>query len=65
MYADDMVLLFQSAAWLRELLFACEQFSISHDVVYNSKKSSVLICRNKAMTHAAPPVCTVNYSIIG
>ena len=24
--------------------------------MYNSKKSSVLICRNKAMAHAAPPV---------
>ncbi len=34
-------------------------------VVYNSKKSSVLICRNKAMDHAAPPVFTVNGSIIG
>ena len=28
-------------------------------------KSSVLICRNKAMDHAAPPVFTVNGSIIG
>ena len=44
---------------------ACEEFSISHDVVYNSKQSSVLICRNKAMAHAAPPVFTVNGSIIG
>ena len=32
---------------------------------YNSKKSSVLICRNKAMARAAPPVFTVNGSIIG
>ena len=39
-------------------------FSISHDVVYNCKKNSVLICRNKAMAHAAPPVFTVNGSII-
>ena len=44
---------------------ACEEFSISHDVVYNSKKSSVLVCRNKAMAHADPPVFTVNGSIIG
>ena len=34
-------------------------------MVYNSKKSSVLICRNKAMDHAAPPAFTVNGSIIG
>ena len=64
MYADDLVLLSPSATGLRELLCACEEFSISHDV-YNSKKSSVLICRNKAMDHAAPPVFTVNGSIIG
>ena len=44
---------------------ACEEFSILHDVVYNSKKSIVLICRNKAMAHADPPVFTVNGSIIG
>ena len=44
---------------------ACEEFSISHDVVYNSKTSSVLICRNKAMAHADPPVFTENGSIIG
>ena len=65
MCADDLVLLFPSATELRELLCACEEFIISHDVVYNSKKSSVLICRNKAMDHAAPPVFTVNGSIIG
>ena len=65
MYADDLVLLSPSATGLKELLCACEEFSISHDVVYNSKKSSVLICRNKAMDHAAPPVFTVNGSIIG
>ena len=33
--------------------------------MYNSKKSSALICRKKAMTHAAPPVFTVNGSKIG
>ena len=65
MYADDLVLLSPSATGLRELLCTCEEFSISHDVVYNSRKSSVLICRNKAMDHAAPPVFTVNGSIIG
>ena len=65
MYADDLVLLSPSATGLRELLCACEEFSISHDVLCNSNKSSVLTCRNKAMDHAAPPVFTVNGSIIG
>ena len=36
MYADDLVILSPSATGLRELLCACEEFSISHDVVYNS-----------------------------
>ena len=44
MYADDLVLLSPSATGLRELLCACEEFSISHDVVYNSKKSRPLVC---------------------
>ena len=63
MYADNLVLLSTSATGLRELLCSCEEFSISHDVVYNS--SNVFICRNKAMDHAAPPVFNVNGSIIG
>ena len=62
MYAIYLVPL---ATGLRELLFSCDEFSISHDVVYNSKKSSVLLCRHKAMAHAALPVFTVNGSIIG
>ena len=65
MYADDLVLISPSATGLRELICACEEFSNSHDVVYNSKKSSVLICRNKVMVHADPLVFTVNGSIIG
>ena len=52
MYADDLVLLSPSATGLRELLCACVEFSISHDVVYNSKKSSVLICRNNSCCSA-------------
>ena len=40
MYADDLVLLSPSATGLRELLCACEEFSISHDVVY--KKASLV-----------------------
>ena len=35
MYADELVLLSPSATGLRELLCACEEFSILHDVEYN------------------------------
>ena len=41
MYADDLVLLSPSVTGLRELLRVCEEFSNSHDVVFNSRKSSV------------------------
>ena len=59
-----MVLLSPSTTGLKEFICACKEFSISHDVVYNSKKRSVLMRRNKAMARAAPPVFTVNGSII-
>ena len=59
MYADDWVLLSPSATRLGN-------YSVHvRKLVFHSKKSSVLICRNKAMAHAAPPVFTVNCSIIG
>ena len=45
MYADDLVLLSPSATGLRELLLACEKYSKEHAIIYNSKKSSVLICK--------------------
>ena len=64
MYADDFFFLSPSATGLRDLLCACDECIISHDVVYNSTKISVLIGRNKAMAHDAPAVFTVNGSTI-
>ena len=55
MYADDLVLLSPSATGLRELLRTCEireKYSKEHDIIYNSKKSSVLICKNRATIYA-------------
>ena len=46
MCADDLVLLSPSATGLRKLLLACEKYSKEHAIIYNSKKSSVLICKN-------------------
>ena len=46
MYADDLMLLSPSATGLQELLLACEKYSKEHATIYNSKKSSVLICKN-------------------
>ena len=50
-YADDLVLLSPSATGLRELLLACEKYSKEHAIIYNSKKSSILICKNRATLH--------------
>ena len=59
MYADDLVLMSPSATGMKELLCACELA-----IVYNSKKSTVLVCRNKAMMHAARHCFIVNGDVI-
>ena len=52
MYADDLVLICPSANGLRRLLKTCEQFGLTHDVKYNSEKSSVMIKKSKALRDA-------------
>ena len=64
MYADDLVLISPSATGMKELLCACEVYSLEHAIVYNSKKSTVLVCRNKAMRHAVRPSFFVNGDVI-
>ena len=64
MYADDLVLISPSATGMKELLCACEVYSLEHAVVYNSNKSTVLVCRNKAMGHAVRPSFIVNGDVI-
>ena len=54
-HADDLVLLSPSATGLRELLLACEKYSKEHAIIYNSNKSSVLICKNRATLHVHSP----------
>ena len=63
-YADDLVLISPSATGMKELLCACEVYSLEHAIVYNSKKSTVLVCRNKAMRHAVRPSFIVNGDVI-
>ena len=68
MYADDLVLLSPSATGLRELLLACEKYSKEHAIIkklYNSKKSSVLICKHRATLHVPSPSFAVNGIAIG
>ncbi|CAK1595278.1 unnamed protein product [Parnassius mnemosyne] len=42
-YADDMVLLSPSIAGLRKLIGVCERYALSHGLLYNVKKSELLI----------------------
>ena len=65
MYADDLVLLSPSATGLRELLRTCVKYSKEHAIIYNSKKSSVLICKNRVTMHVPSPSFAVNDTVIG
>ena len=47
------------------LLLACEKYSKEHAIIYNSKKSSVLICKNRATLHVTSPSFAVNDIAIG
>ena len=43
MYADDLVLLSPCKIGLSRLLKCCDDYAVSHDIVYNGSKSCVLI----------------------
>ena len=47
MYADDMVLIAPATAALQLMLKECHKFGITHDMLFNPKKSAVMIFKNK------------------
>ncbi|XP_063365983.1 uncharacterized protein LOC134654472 [Cydia amplana] len=59
-YADDMVLLSPSVSALRKMLSGCEAYAKTHGLVYNSKKSEVLVFRSKKMNPEHLPAITLN-----
>ena len=62
MYADDLVLLYPCKIGLSRLLKCCDDYAISHDIIYNGSKSCVLICSpNKTATD---PVFSIQNSLI-
>ena len=62
MYADDLVLLSPCTVGLSRLLKCCDDYAVSHDIVYNGSKSCVLICSpNKTVTD---PVFYIQNNII-
>ena len=63
MYADDLVIFSTSSIGLRALITVCEEYAVSHEMVFNHKKSVILICRSKYMKNVYP-VFTLNFKII-
>ena len=51
-YADDLVLLCPSHRGLQELLETCEKYAREHDIIFNTKKSVVMIRRSKLLKTA-------------
>ena len=45
MYADDLVIMSPSVAGLYKLIHICESFGLSHDVLFNNKKSTIMSFR--------------------
>ena len=51
-YADDLVLLCPSHWGLQELLVECEEYALEHDILFNTKKSVVMVRRCKLLKSA-------------
>ena len=64
MYADDLVIFSPSSIGLRALITVCEEYAVSHEMLFNHKKSVILICRSKYMKNVYP-VFILNGTIIG
>ena len=63
MYADDLVIFSPSNIGLRALITVCEEYAVSHDMVFNHKKIVILLCRSNYMKNVYP-VFTLNGKII-
>ena len=63
LYADDLVIFSPSSIGRRALITVCEDCAVSHEMVFNHKKSVILICRSKYMKNVYP-VFTLNGKII-
>ena len=51
-YADDLVLLCPSYRGMQELLETCEKYASENDIIFNTKKSVVLIRRSNVLKKA-------------
>ena len=64
MYADDLVLFAPSSAGLSKLLRICEKAGITHNILYNSKKSAVMITRSALRRDSVLPSFTLCSNIL-
>ena len=55
LYADDLVLMCPSYRGMQDLLDICGEYANKHDIKFNTKKSVVLIRRNKVLKDAVVP----------
>ena len=63
-YADDLVLLCPSHWGLQELLDSCEKYALEHDILFNTKKSVVMIRRCKLLKSAYVQPFTLNNEVL-
>ncbi|XP_022828476.1 uncharacterized protein LOC111357912 [Spodoptera litura] len=55
-YADDMVLLSPSIKGIRKLMTICERYAREHNLVYNARKTELLVFRAGKGPQNVPPV---------
>ena len=65
MYADDLVLPSPCKIGLSRLLKCCDDYAVSHDIVYNGSKRCVLICSPNQTVNTDPVSCIQNNLIVG
>lgn len=63
-YADDLALLSPSIKGLNRLLRQCEEYGIAHDIVYNAKKSVVMIFRARNLSNVHLPPFTLYGNVL-
>ena len=64
MYADDLVIMSPSVAGLYKLIHICESFGLSHDVLFNNKKSTIMSFRAGNLKDAQLPLYTLNGEVL-
>ncbi|PZC81706.1 hypothetical protein B5X24_HaOG212150 [Helicoverpa armigera] len=59
-YADDMVLLSASVCGLSKLIGICEEYALSHGLLYNTKKSECMVFRARGKCPDSVPSIKLN-----